>query len=73
METEQWLGLEKLSRSKSLFEKELFGCAIARSQEGLSPTETIAAYQTLYFPAQRIHLERDQPQQAATAIIPNDG
>ncbi|MEM8604977.1 MAG: uridine kinase [Cyanobacteria bacterium P01_H01_bin.121] len=47
--------------------------AIARSQEGLSPAETIAAYQTIYFPAQRLHFERDQPQQAATAIIPNDG
>jgi len=29
METDKWLGLEKLSRSKSLSEKELFGCAIA--------------------------------------------
>ena len=47
--------------------------AIARSQEGLSPAETVAAYQTIYFPAQRIHFERDQPQQAATAIILNDG
>ena len=46
--------------------------AIARSQEGLSPEETIAAYQTIFFPAQRIHFERDQPQQAATAIISND-
>lgn len=47
--------------------------AIARSQEGLSPAETVAAYQTIYFPAQRIHFEQDQPQQAATAIIHNDG
>ncbi|MEO1352307.1 MAG: uridine kinase [Cyanobacteria bacterium J06635_15] len=47
--------------------------AISRSQEGLSPAETVAAYQTLYFPAQRIHFERDQPQQAATAIIHNGG
>ena len=46
--------------------------AIARSQEGLSPTETVAAYQTIYFPAQRIHFERDQPQQGATAILHND-
>jgi uridine kinase len=46
--------------------------AIARSQEGLSPEETISAYQTIFFPAQRIHFERDQPQQAATAIISND-
>ena len=47
--------------------------AVARSQEGLSPAETVAAYQTIYFPAQRIHFEQDQPQQAATAIIRNDG
>jgi uridine kinase len=46
--------------------------AIARSQEGLSPAETIAAYQTIYFPAQRIHFEQDQPLKAATAIILND-
>lgn len=47
--------------------------AISRSQEGLSPAETVAAYQSIYFPAQRIHFKRDQPQQAATAIIYNDG
>ncbi|PSN17555.1 uridine kinase [filamentous cyanobacterium CCP5] len=47
--------------------------AISRSQEGLSPAATVEAYQTLYFPAQRIHFERDQPQQAATAMISNDG
>jgi len=47
--------------------------AIARSQEGLSPAETVTAYQTIYFPAQQIHFKRDQPQQASTAIIPNDG
>ncbi|MBF2078530.1 MAG: uridine kinase [Synechococcales cyanobacterium T60_A2020_003] len=46
--------------------------AIARSQEGLSSEETIQAYQTIYFPAQRIHFKRDQPQTAATATIRND-
>ncbi|MEM8545347.1 MAG: uridine kinase [Cyanobacteria bacterium P01_H01_bin.119] len=46
--------------------------AIARSQEGLSAAETVAAYQTIYFPAQRIHFKRDQPQKAATAILYND-
>ncbi|MGK7889239.1 MAG: uridine kinase [Leptolyngbyaceae cyanobacterium] len=46
--------------------------AIARSQEGLSPAETVNAYQTIYFPAQQIHFERDRPQTAATAIIDND-
>lgn len=47
--------------------------AIARSQEGLSPADTVMAYQTIYFPAQRIHFGLDQPQQAATAIIDNNG
>ncbi|NEQ97823.1 MAG: uridine kinase [Cyanothece sp. SIO2G6] len=46
--------------------------AIARSQEGLSPAETVNAYHTIYFPAQQIHFERDHPQTAATAIINND-
>ncbi len=46
--------------------------AIARAQEGLPPEETVKAYQTIYFPAQAIHFERDQPQVAATAIISND-
>jgi len=46
--------------------------AIPRSQEGLSPEATIHAYQTIYFPAQKIHLKRDNPKQAATAIIDND-
>ncbi|WP_204139600.1 hypothetical protein [Halomicronema sp. CCY15110] len=45
--------------------------AIARSQEGLSPDATVAAYETIYFPAQRLHFERDQPQPAATAMICN--
>ena len=46
--------------------------AIARSQEGLSPEETIQAYQTIYFPAQKIHFELDRPQQSAIARINND-
>lgn len=46
--------------------------AIARSQEGLSPADTIAAYRRIYFPAQEIHHERDRPRAAATAIITND-
>jgi len=35
--------------------------AIERGQEGLTPAKTIAAYETIYFPAQRIHFERDDP------------
>jgi uridine kinase len=46
--------------------------ALQRGQEGLPPEETIHAYETIYFPAQRIHLERDNPRAAATAILIND-
>jgi uridine kinase len=46
--------------------------AIARCQEGLSPAETIRAFSTIYFPAQRIHFARDNPQGAADFIIQND-
>ena len=46
--------------------------AIARAQEGLPPDQTVAAYQRIYFPAQRLHFERDAPQAAATATLTND-
>jgi uridine kinase len=46
--------------------------AIERAQEGLSPAETIAAYETIYFPAQRIHLAQDQPRENADLIFEND-
>jgi uridine kinase len=46
--------------------------AIARCQEGLPPAETIQAYSTIYFAAQRIHFARDNPQGAADVIIRND-
>lgn len=46
--------------------------AIARGQEGLSPSETTAAYQAIYFPAQRIHFFEDDPVSAATVILDND-
>ena len=46
--------------------------AIARCQEGLPPAETIRAFSTIYFPAQRIHSARDNPQRAADFIIRND-
>jgi uridine kinase len=46
--------------------------ALRRGQEGLSPVETVRAYETIYFPAQRIHFERDAPREAATAVIAND-
>src|SRR5262245_27488747 len=45
--------------------------AISRAQEGLSLQATIAAYRTIYFPAQKIHFARDNPRSKA-AIIQND-
>lgn len=46
--------------------------AIERAQEGLSPEETVKAYHTIYFPAQEIHFQRDNPRAAATLIVNND-
>jgi uridine kinase len=46
--------------------------ALARGQEGLPPDETIRDYQTIYFPAQRIHLHEDNPRAFATAVLNND-
>ena len=46
--------------------------ALARGQEGLSPEETVRDYEIIYFPAQRIHLDRDSPRGFATAVVNND-
>lgn len=46
--------------------------AIARGQEGLPAEDTVHAYETIYFPAQRIHFEQDDPRSAATFVIAND-
>ena len=46
--------------------------ALARRQEGLSAEATVEAYRTIYFPAQEIHVRRDDPRRAATAIAVND-
>lgn len=46
--------------------------AIARGQEGLPPEETRRAFETIYFPAQRIHLARDCPVDAVDLILAND-
>lgn len=46
--------------------------AIARGQEGLPAEETIRAYRTIYFPAQEIHFDRDDPRAAASLIVVND-
>jgi uridine kinase len=45
--------------------------AINRAQEGLSPANTITAYDTIYFPAQRIHLAHDDPREHADLIFEN--
>lgn len=46
--------------------------AIGRGQEGLPPAETIRAFETIYWPAQRVHFERDEPQSAADLTLVND-
>jgi uridine kinase len=46
--------------------------AIDRAQEGLSLANTIAVYETIYFPAQRIHLDQDKPRENADLIFEND-
>lgn len=46
--------------------------ALQRAQEGLAPADTIAAYETIYFPAQRLHCERDEPRASADITLPND-
>jgi len=46
--------------------------ALERSQEGLPPAKTIAAYGTIYFPAQEIHFKQDDPRAAADLIYDND-
>ena len=46
--------------------------ALARGQEGLPAQETIKAYRTIYFPAQEIHFQRDNPRSLASAIVNND-
>ena len=45
--------------------------AIGRKQEGLSPAETIAAYKTIYFPAQKYHFEIDDPRSLADIVVLN--
>jgi uridine kinase len=45
--------------------------AIARSQEGLAPSATIAAYERIYFPAEGLHFERDAPRDVADLIYAN--
>jgi len=46
--------------------------AIDRAQEGLSAANTIAVYDTIYFPAQRLHLANDNPRENADLVLEND-
>jgi uridine kinase len=43
--------------------------AIARNQESLSEAEIAGEYTNLYFPAQRLHLERDNPRGSAHLVL----
>ena len=46
--------------------------AVRRGQEGLSPAETVRAFRTIYFPAQRLHMAKDAPRAAASEVLIND-
>lgn len=46
--------------------------AIARGQEGLPAADATTAYQTIYFPAQKIHFAEDNPQACADLVFEND-
>ena len=46
--------------------------ALKRRQERLSTSATIRAYDTIYFPAQRLHVQVDDPRTAADLIVDND-
>jgi uridine kinase len=46
--------------------------ALRRGQEGLPPADTIAAYETIYFPAQCLHFQRDEPRGRVDGVIAND-
>jgi len=46
--------------------------ALSRGQEGLSADATRHAYETIYFPAQKIHFRRDAPREHADHVLSND-
>jgi uridine kinase len=46
--------------------------ALRRGQENLPPAATVAAYETIYFPAQQLHCRRDEPRRLADGVIVND-
>jgi uridine kinase len=46
--------------------------ALRRNQEGLPPDLIVRDYHTIYFPAEKLHLELDDPKSAVDAIYIND-
>jgi uridine kinase len=46
--------------------------AVARSQEGLGAEATVDVYETIYFRAERLHLERDDPRSASDIVYINE-
>lgn len=46
--------------------------AIQRNAEQLDEQELIGAYNTFYYPAQRLHLEADDPAKTADIIFTNE-
>lgn len=56
-----WLQYIDMSIWIECSEKTALARAISRNQEGLTETDLIAEYQTIYFPAQRYHQEKDAP------------
>ena len=46
--------------------------ARVRNQEGLSPERLRSDYHRIYFPAQRVHFERDDPRGFADVVLANE-
>lgn len=46
--------------------------ALQRNQEGLPAAEIVREYETIYFPAERLHFEHDRPRESADLIVVND-
>lgn len=46
--------------------------AVMRNQEGADPWDIVKDYQTIYFPAQRVHFEKDAPLDSADLVYLNE-
>lgn len=46
--------------------------ALSRGQERLPPEDVVRDYETIYFAAQRIHSDRDEPRTYSDLIVRND-